>query len=51
MRKDVRKIIVFVLFGFGVLSFKTIKTSITQQISKCVSLLSSNFQDRLSFNY
>ena len=51
MRKDVRKITVIVVFRFGVLGFKTIKTSITQQISKCVSLLSNNSQDRLSFNY
>jgi flagellar assembly factor FliW len=51
MRKDVSKIIVIVLFGCGILVFKSIKTSITQQISKCVSLLNSNSQDRLSFNY
>lgn len=48
MRKDIRKIIVIVVF---VLGFNTIKTATTQQISKCASFLSSNSQDLLSFNY
>lgn len=49
MKKDIKKIIVIILFGLSVLSFKTIKEGITKEYFKSINFMSNNVQGTITY--
>ncbi len=49
MKEDLKKVIIIIAFGIGIISFNTIKDYVSNEYFKCINFMSSHVQGNLRY--